>query len=243
MRKDLWVFRILLIIPCAFLFFACVTTIDPQNHLTTHQPDANSPKTTLTTCLSPIFNSRIAIPYEYLFLNTEILPFDWSSQQDRFAYLLNDSIWQISSPDYQQKLLLTIPNSRLAQLQWSPDGTNIAIYGGKPSEGQDTIWLLSEQLTIAEDLFGSNTKLQQGRGKVINRWLDNHNLAFHVHAGTGVQYLYKIDTQNNVIAPIVENIDSSSSSYNLPQGGNITFHQVIRINLLLIIIVPIILLG
>jgi Tol biopolymer transport system component len=223
MRKDLWIFRILLFILCAFLFFACVTTVDPQNQLPTYHPDANSSKVTLTTCLSPIFNSRIAIPYEYLFLSAEILPFDWSSQQDKFAYLLNDSVWQISSPDYQQKLLLTIPNSRFAQLQWSPDGTRIAIYGGKPSEEQDTIWLVSEQLSIAEDLFGSNTQLQQGRGKVINRWLDNHNLTFYIHAGTGVQHLYKIDTLNNVTTPIVKNIDSSSSSSNLPQGGQYYF--------------------
>ena len=68
----------------------------------------------------------------------ELYPLAWSPDGKAAAYSWKDGIWIVQEPDYRPVLLVSIPDTQMGGVAWSPDGRRLALYGDQ--------WLAEDEL-------------------------------------------------------------------------------------------------
>ncbi len=131
-------------------------------------------------------------------------PLAWSPDSKWLAYILDDSVWLLQSPDFTAKQIINIPQSHLGEVVWSPDGNNLAVRGVQ-SHGQSphpTIWGVEVNGSGLKDLTAEME--DASREKFINRWIDNQTFSFTFWRGNGIQSLYAVNIVNGATRPLVD---------------------------------------
>ncbi|MEO0248692.1 MAG: hypothetical protein ABIN58_03940 [candidate division WOR-3 bacterium] len=128
--------------------------------------------------------------------------YSWSPDGQRLAYATEDGVWVIEAPDFRKPTRL-IRKGRgeahpIHQIAYSPDGKKLAFAGSRPGDGWSTIWVAEADGSRVRDLLppGAPFVSPGQRAVGISAWLNNREIAFVEHCGTGCVALYKVDVEN-----------------------------------------------
>jgi dipeptidyl aminopeptidase/acylaminoacyl peptidase len=124
--------------------------------------------------------------------------FDWSPDGRRLAYAMDDGVWIVEAPRFQQPKHVIRSGSIIGQIRWSPDGRKLAFSGGRPGDGWGTIWIAEADGSCVRDLLppGAPFGSPGNRALGIGAWLNNREIVFERHCGTGCVDFHKVDVES-----------------------------------------------
>jgi hypothetical protein len=124
--------------------------------------------------------------------------YDWSPAGRQVAYAAEGGIWIVQAPDFQQPKRLIRSVALITQIAWSPDGQKLAFAGSRPGDGWMTIWVAEADGSSVRDLLPPRAPfISPGvRAVGISTWLNNREIAFEEHCGTGCVALNKVDVDS-----------------------------------------------
>ncbi len=132
-------------------------------------------------------------------------PIDWSSDGKTFAYSWNDSVWVMEISDSSVRRLATIPNGRLGEVYYSPDGKQLAFFGNQFLDNQSLqrnfIWTTRNDGTELKNLTASMNL--SSRLTYVNNWLNSNILTFYIWHGNGVQTLNTVQIATGEIKTLI----------------------------------------
>ncbi len=122
---------------------------------------------------------------------------EWQPGGQVLAYTTPEGLWLATAPDFVPQWLAERGN----QPKWSQDGQQVAIVWSE--EGQWLIQAISPSGDVRYTMH-----LGEEKSLVIDRWLDNEQLALIIHRGAPGEVLHTVNLPRQTIAPLVS-----------PEGG------------------------
>ena len=145
-------------------------------------------------------NETLFAPGVKVLAALETSVFDWSPDGKHIGYVTNDGIWIAEAPEFSHPRRVVRKGSCAAgscpapQLVWSPDGKHLAFMDSRPGDGWSTIWVMNADGAEVRDLLpvGAPFGSPGSRAVFMSAWLNNGEVAFGVHCGTGCVSLNKV---------------------------------------------------
>lgn len=149
--------------------------------------------------------ARISVPGARYGNYSGYHPIDWSPDSKSLVYTWLDGIWVVKTPDLKPVAVAKVPNARLGEVYYSPNGRQITFYGTRPVEnlGLDGnfIWNAKANGRRVRE-YTAQMELAPFL-KYINTWLDNRRIAFYLWLGNGVQALHQIDVRTGKVTTLI----------------------------------------
>lgn len=140
---------------------------------------------------------------------SEFHPLDWSPDGKILSYGNGDALWSAIGPEFKSKQVVAIPDGRIGEVYYSPDGSRIAFRGTRPVEDDsrgERVWTVRSDGTELKDI---SSTLDSFIPKTINKWINTNNLTLDFWRGNGAQELLKANIELLKIEPVIRTSDAS----------------------------------